>query len=65
MCEEPDNFNVGIDVHQVDFKSILLSVVMNEVKKEIQHEVQWCIVFADNIVSVEENLNKVDNRLDE
>jgi len=65
MCEEPDNFNVGIDVNQVDFKSILLSVVMNEVKKEIQHEVQWCIVFADNIVSVEENLNKVDNRLDE
>jgi len=42
----------------------LFSVVTHEVTKEIQDEVPWCIMFADDTVLVED-LEEVNNRLDE
>jgi len=38
---------------------------MEEVAKEIQDEVLWFMVFADNIVLIGENLEEVNSRLDE
>jgi len=42
----------------------LLSVEINEVMKEIQREVPWCIMFVDDIVSVGENSDEENQRLD-
>lgn len=37
---------------------------MDEVTKEIQGEVSCCMMFADGLILVGENLEKVNNRLD-
>jgi len=34
-------------------------VVMDEILKEIQGEIPWCMLFADDIVLVGENLKAV------
>jgi len=52
-------------VSRVCLISYLFSVVMDEVTKEIQSEIPWCIMFADDIVLVGKNLKEVNNRLDE
>lgn len=49
VCEETDNFNVRLGV---TLSSYLFSVVINEVEKEIQEEVAWCMMFADNLVLI-------------
>jgi len=40
-------------------------VVMDEVIKEIKDEIPWCMLFADDIVLVRENLEDVNNWLNE
>jgi len=53
-------------VHQeLVLSPYLFSVAINEVTKKIQGEVLWCMMFADDIVLVDKNLEKVYNRLDE
>jgi len=50
MCGVTEDFNVGVGVYQgTDLSPYLLSEVMDEVKKEIQGEVPWCMMFADDI----------------
>jgi len=67
LCEATEDFNVGLGVHQGSALSpYLFFVVMDEVTKEIQDEVPWCMIFADdNIVLVGENLKKINCGLDE
>jgi hypothetical protein len=38
---------------------------VNEVTKEIQCEILWCMMFVDDIVLVGENLEEVSNKLNE
>jgi len=44
---------------RIGFKPLLVPVVMDEVTKEIQSEVSWCLIFADEIVLVGRNLDEV------
>jgi len=46
------------------FNPYLFSGVMDEVTKEIQGEEPWCMIFVDDIVLIEENLDEKSNRLD-
>jgi len=58
----------GVSVHQGSVLSpYLFSVVMDEATKEIQGEVTWCMMFADDmcVVLIGENLEEVNNSLEE
>jgi hypothetical protein len=37
---------------------------MDEITRDKQDEVPWCMMFADDIVLVRENLEEVNNMLD-
>jgi len=62
-----EDSNVGVNVHQGKALSpyYLFSEVSDEVTKEIQGEVPWCVMFANYIVLVGENLEEFSCRLDE
>lgn len=46
ICGVTENFNVRAGVHQGSALSrYLFSVVMDEITKEIQDEIPWCMVF--------------------
>jgi len=48
-----DDFNVGVGMYRGSaLNPYLFFVVMNEVTKEIQGEVPWYMMFADEIVLV-------------
>jgi len=60
MCGVTEDFNVGVGVCQGSVLSPhFYSLVMDKSTKEIQGKVPWCIMFADDIVLVGENLKKV------
>jgi len=49
VCGVAEDFNVGVVVHQGSALShYLFSAVMDEVTKEIQGEVPWCMMFVDD-----------------
>jgi hypothetical protein len=49
LCEVIDNFNVEVCVHQGSALSpYLFSVVIDEVMKDIQGEITWCMMFAND-----------------
>jgi hypothetical protein len=63
LCGVTENFNVEVSVHRrFTLSSYLFSVVIDKVRKDIQSEVLWCMMFADDIVLVSENLEVVNNR---
>jgi len=65
-CGISEGFSIGVGVHQGSALSpYLFSVVMDEVSKEIQGDIPWCMMFADDIVLIGENLEVVNNRLNE
>jgi hypothetical protein len=66
LCGVTEYFNVGVDVHQgLALRLYLFSVVIDEITKEIQGEIPWCMIFADDIVLVGENHEVFNNKLDE
>jgi len=57
MSGVTENFNVRVGLHKRSALGLcLFSVAMNESTKEIQGEVPRCMMFADDIVLVEKNL---------
>jgi hypothetical protein len=66
LCGAKEYFKVGVGVHQgIVLSSYLFSMAMNVVMKDMQDKVPWCMMFADKIVLVGKNLEKVNNRLGE
>jgi len=54
-----------IGLHQGSALSLFLFViVMNEFTRAIQHEIPWCILFADDIVLVDGTRAGINAKLD-
>ena len=60
-----DYFPIKIGLHQGSTLSPYLFVlVMDEVTRDIQGDIPWCMLFADDIVLVDESLAGVNRKLE-
>ena len=60
-----DDFYVGKGLHQGSALSPFpFTIVMVELTKGIQDELPWCMLFADDIVLIDENREGVNSKLE-
>ena len=58
-------FSVTVGLHQGSALSpYLFTLVMDELTRELQNEVPWCMLFADDIVLVDETKEGLSRKLD-
>ncbi|KAK9069524.1 hypothetical protein SSX86_011428 [Deinandra increscens subsp. villosa] len=63
---DTNSFPVEVGLHQgSDLSPFLFAVVMDEVTKSIQEDIPWCMLFADDIVLVEESKQRLNDKLEE
>ncbi|GJN20455.1 hypothetical protein PR202_gb07836 [Eleusine coracana subsp. coracana] len=65
-CDDDTNdFPIKIGLHQGSVLSpYLFALVMDEVTQEIQSDVPWCMLFADDVVLVDESRDGVNRKLE-
>ena len=58
-------FPIQISLHQGSTLSpYLFTIVTDELTREIQDKVRWCMLFADNIVLVDKHMEGVNHKLE-
>jgi Reverse transcriptase (RNA-dependent DNA polymerase) len=51
-----DTFPIKIGLHQGSALSpYIFTLVMNEITKDIQEDILWCMLFVDDVVLIDEN----------
>src|SRR6266540_1175611 len=61
---DTDNFPIKIGLHQGSALSpYLFILVMDEVTRDIQDDIPWCMLFADDVVLVDESMIWVNRKL--
>ena len=59
------DFSITIELHQgFALSPFLFAIVMDELTRTIQDEIPWCMVFADDIVLVDETRAWVNAKLE-
>ena len=62
---DSEDFSIEMGLHQGSVLSpFLFALVMDELTRSIQEEVPWCMLFADDIVLIDETRDKVNDRLE-
>jgi hypothetical protein len=62
---DTNNFSINIGLHQGSTLSpYLFDLVMDEVIRDIQCGIPWCMLFADDVVLVDESRMRVDQKLE-
>ena len=60
-----NDFCVGIGLHEgFALSPFLFTIVMDELTKGIQDELPWCMLFADDIVLIDETREGVNSKLE-
>ena len=60
-----DDFLVGMGLHQNSaLSSFLFCLIMDELTKGIQAELPWCMLFADDIILIDETRYGVNDKLE-
>jgi hypothetical protein len=62
--EDTNDFSINIGLYQGSSLSpYLFALVMDEVTRDIQGSIPWCILFADGVILVDESRMGVDQKL--
>jgi Reverse transcriptase (RNA-dependent DNA polymerase) len=62
---ESDIFSIKIGLHQESaLSSYIFTLVMDEITKDIQGDIPWCILFADDVVLIDESRIGVNQKLE-
>jgi Reverse transcriptase (RNA-dependent DNA polymerase) len=62
---ESDTFFIKIGLHQGSALSpYIFTLVMDEITKDIQEDIPWCMLFADDVVLIDENRIGVNQKLE-
>jgi hypothetical protein len=61
---DTNDFLINIGLHQETVLSpYLFALVVDEVTRDIQDGIPWCMLFADDVVLVDESRTEVDQKL--
>ena len=61
---DTDDFPIKIGLHQGSALSpYLFALVMDEVTRDIQGDIPWCMLFADDVVRVDDSRTGVNRKL--
>jgi hypothetical protein len=62
---DTNDFSINIGLHQGSALSpYLFALVMDEVTRDIQGGIPWCMLFADDVILVDESRMGVDQKLE-
>jgi hypothetical protein len=66
VCDDAFNiFSIKIGLYQVSILSLyIFTLVMDEITKDIQGDISWCILFIDDVVMIDESKIIVDHKLE-
>ena len=60
-----NDFSVGMGLYQGSaLSAFLFALVMDELQRGIQDELPWCMLFADDIVFIDETRRGVNDKLE-
>jgi hypothetical protein len=63
--KDTNDFLINIGLHQgLALNSYLFALVMDEVTRDIQGGITWCMLFTDDMVLVDESRTGVDQKLE-
>jgi len=62
---DTEYFHIDIGLHQGSALSpFLFTIIMDELTREIQDEVPWCMLFADDIILIDETRGGLNEKLE-
>jgi Reverse transcriptase (RNA-dependent DNA polymerase) len=62
---ESDAFPIKIELHQGSALNLyIFTLVMDEITKDIQGDIPWCMFFADDVVLIDESRIEIDQKLE-
>jgi hypothetical protein len=62
---DTNDFAINTGLHQVSAQSpYLFALVRDEVTRDIQGSIRWCMLFIDDVVLVDESRTGVDQKLE-
>jgi len=65
LVGDTDDFPIDIGLHQGSTLSpFLFTIIMDELTRGIQDEVPWCMLFADDIVLIDETTEGLNTKLE-
>jgi Reverse transcriptase (RNA-dependent DNA polymerase) len=63
--DESDIFSIKIGLHQGSaLSSYIFILVMDDITNDIKGDISWCILFADDMVLIDESKIGVDQKLE-
>jgi hypothetical protein len=61
---DTNDFPINIELHQeLTMSHYLFDLMVNDITKDIQGSIPWCMPFTDNVILVDESMTRVNQKL--